>query len=119
MPYQMMVLIHITKKKSYCTGNRRFLQATSREELFKIIKNPDKHGDKQTTFNQEFRPLFGENPNELAFVLFKGDDREIVQSRARGFADGRVCNNQTKAQEDPANHVHQNSKLNPVIITVA
>lgn len=119
MSYQMMVLIHVTKKKSYCTGNKQFLRATSRENLFEIITDPNRHGEQTSTFNQKFRPLFDKNPNELAFVLFEGDSREIVESKARGFADGRVCNNKTEAQGDPNKHYgFIKSTLNPVIITI-
>ena len=119
MLYQMMVLIHVTKKKSYCTGNGQFLLATSRENLFEIITDPNRHGEQTSTFNQKFRPLFDKNPNELAFVLFEGDSREIVESKARGFAGGRVCNNRTKAQGDPKKHYgFLKSTLNPVIITI-
>jgi len=118
MPYQMMVLTHIVKKKSYCTGNEQFLQAKSREELFAIITDPTLHGNDTSTFNKCFRPLFGENPNEVAFVLFEGDIKENVENAAREFAIGRVCNQLTRAQKNAPQQCPINSQLKPVLIKV-
>ncbi|NAX46422.1 hypothetical protein CAG70_05345 [Photobacterium halotolerans] len=118
MSYQMMVLTHVVYKKSYCTGNTLFLQAKSREELFTIITDPNLHGDDTSTFNKFFRPLFGKNPNEVAFVLFEGDIKENVENTAREFAIGRVCNNLTKAQANTSQQCPINSPLKPVLIKV-
>ncbi|WP_041766449.1 hypothetical protein [Psychromonas ingrahamii] len=120
MSYQMMVLTHIIKKKSYCTGNTQFLKATSKDELISIIVNPNFHGNATTTFNTSFRPLFNINgdPNELGFVLFEGNCRIKVQENARKYATGRVCNHRTRAQGNPKKQYSLESKLKPKIITV-
>lgn len=120
MSYQMLVLTHVVKKKSYCTGNAQFLQATSREELFNLIKNPNHHGNINSTFNQSFRLLFGNNPNEISYVLFIGETKATVEFEARSFAIGRVCNNNTSSQSTPSSQYDpsKHSSLNPNIVVV-
>lgn len=124
MPYQMMVLV-VENKVSVCSGNRKYLQADSKTDLFNLLIhnkgqiNGDhanySHGEPNSIFFNQFLPCIRKGIGKpsieeqgLEVHVFEGDDSGKVKQCAIKFAQN--WNRKDIRPETQGRHLYLHSK---------